>query len=109
MALSVSQGHRALSQTGTSSACLGSTVTWFLSPEAEPEAPGTEVTQGYGGCQGFPPPRAAGLLTQFLGPVSIEPLRRARQALRIVLSGCFQGCGGVGCDPHFRESRFKSP
>lgn len=56
--LSVSQGHRTLGQTGTISACLGSTVTWFLSPETEPEASGTEVTQGCSNGQGFLPLRA---------------------------------------------------
>lgn len=82
--LSVSQGHGALGRTVTNSACLRSIVTWFLSPEAEPKAPGTEVTQAYGGCQGISPPRAAGFAHPVAGSFSTEPLHRARQALRIV-------------------------
>lgn len=82
--LSVSQGHGALGRTVTKSACLGSIVTWFLSPEAEPKAPGTEVTQAYGGCQGISPPKAAGFAHPLAGSSCTEPLHRARQALRIV-------------------------
>lgn len=82
-----------LSQTSTgisksSSARLGGTVTWVLSPEVKPEAPGTEVTEGCNRCQGFSP-RAAGLLTQSLSFFSREPFGRAGQDQRIVLSGYF--------------------